>query len=112
MKIYRAVREQYVLGVHMTANSYIGLSEANEKELKLGKFAVEVPDKRALERDPKSTAKIKKGYSGLELADASEVRNLEGHPVDEGFVLYPPPKAMKVGDAQNGAHGTVWQETR
>jgi len=114
MKYYRAIGQAFILGVLVDANAILGLTEEQERELKVGKFVEEKPDLKALRRDPNSKAKVKIGNKLLVACKQSEIEGIEGKALEEGFVLYPPAKSnIMVGEQRGGGtNATTFQVTR
>lgn len=113
MGLWKAVHTCYVQGVLLEGNGIIELTEDQEKEEQLGKYAIEVPDQKALRKDPKSTKTIKQGNVNLIKVNRSAVSGKEGQAIDEGMILYPPAKnPVERGDSHGGANATQFQTVR
>ncbi len=113
MALYRAIHTCYVQGVLLEGNGIIELTDDQEKEEQLGKYAVEVPDQKALRRDPKSTKTVKQGNKNLVKVNRSAIAGQEGQAIEDGMVLYPPAKTpVERGNSNGDTHSTQWQHTR
>ena len=113
MGLYKATNTCYVQGVLLEGEGYVELNEEQEREEKVGRFAEQIPDKKALARDPKSKKMITIGNKNLVPVKRSEIEGREGNPVDEGLILYPPLKRHKVGESSgDGIHATTFQTNR
>ena len=111
--LWRAITTCYVQGVLLEGNAVIELTEEQEKAEKLGKFAEEVPDERALRRDPASKKTVKIGNKNLIKVTRSAIAGQDGKPLDEGMILYPPAKSpIAVGEQRGEAHATQFQTNR
>ena len=111
--LWRAITTCYVQGVLLEGNAGIELTEEQEKAEKLGKFAEEVPDERALRRDPASKKTVKIGNKNLIKVTRSAIAGQDGKPLDEGMILYPPAKSpIAVGEQRGEAHATQFQTNR
>lgn len=96
MNYYRSRELQHVLGVLLDANAIISVTEDQEKELLIGKYA---PTEKEIKANPKTP----RGNQMLVKLTASQVRDLgEGEAIDEGLVVYPPPKAINLGKDRPG----------
>ncbi len=114
MTVYKIVNTCELFGSSYEAGAYIGLNEDQERELKVGKFVQEIPDQKALRRDPKSNAKIKVGNKNLVKAKESEIEGLDARALESGAILYPPqgnPIARGTSPG-NGIHATQFQTMR
>lgn len=113
MALWRAITTCYVQGVLLEGNGIIELTDEQEKEEQLGKYAVEVPDMKALRRDPKSTKTIKQGNKNLVKVSRSAVAGQEGQAIDDGMILYPPAKnPVERGQGNGDTHATQFQHVR
>jgi hypothetical protein len=114
MNVYKVVNTCEIFGSQYDAGGYVGLSEEQERQLKVGKFAEEVPDKKALARDPNSKAKVKIGNKNLVKARQSEIEGLDGKALESGAILYPPVgKPVLHGETPGaGLHPTQFQNVR
>lgn len=112
--LWKSVAECFVQNVHMQPNEYIELTEEQERQEKLGKFAEEKPDYKALALDPKSKKTVKIGNKHLVKAKRSDIEGIEGKPMEEGMILYPPPRnPVSVGESKGGEiNATVFQTRR
>lgn len=113
MSLWQATQLQYVLGVLLDPGGIISLTDEQEQQLKLGKYVEEVPDPKALKADPESKKKIKVGHKGLVRASKEVIAGLEGKPLEDGAILYPPAKPTNMlGDNRGDFHATQFQNTR
>lgn len=114
MALWRAITTCYVQGVLLEGNGIIELTDEQEKQEQLGKYAVEVPDQKALRRDPNSKKTVKQGNKNLVKVNRSAIAGQDGSPIDEGMVLYPPAKSpIQRGEAPGGdVRATVFQTNR
>ena len=115
MVYYRAISDCYILNTYVPGNGIIGLTEDQEKQLKLGKHVEKKPDTKALMRDPKSKAVIQIGDKNLVKVKATEMAGMEGKPLEDGSILYPPvTSAVQVGNTPgvDGVHATQFQTVR
>ncbi len=111
--LWRAINTCYVQGVLLEGNGIIELTDDQEREEQLGKYAVEVPDTKALRRDPKSTKMLKQGNKNLIKVNRSAVAGQDGHAIEDGMILYPPAKSpVERGNSNGDTHATVFQHTR
>ncbi len=114
MGLWRAIQTCYVEGVLLEGNGIIELTDEQERKAQLGKYAVEVPDQKALRRNPNSKKTEKQGNKNLIKVNRSAVAGQDGSPIDEGMILYPPAKSpIQRGDATGGdVRATVFQTNR
>lgn len=114
MGLWKATQTCYVQGVLLEGGGIISLTDEQEKAEKLGKYAEEVPDERALRRDPNSKKKTKIGNKNLTKVSESAVAGVEGKAIDEGMILYPPVSSgvEKKAAPADGVHATTFQHTR
>jgi len=113
MGLWRAIQTCHVQGVFLEGNGVIELTDEQEKAEKIGKYAEEVPDRRALARDPNSKKTVKIGNKNLIKVNRAAVAGQDGKPLEDGMILYPPAKSPIERGQQNGeAHPTTFQHTR
>ena len=111
--LWRAITTCYVQGVLLEGNGIIELTDEQERQEKLGKYAEERPDEKALRRDPNSKKTIKIGNKNLVKVTRAAVAGQDGKPIDEGMILYPPAKSpIAVGEQRGEAHATQFQTNR
>jgi hypothetical protein len=113
MGLWKATTGCYVQGVLLEGGGIIELNEEQERAEKLGKFAEEAPDRKALRRDPESKAKVKIGNKNLVKVSKSAVAGMEGKGLDDGMILYPPQKSpIEQGQTSGDVHPTQFQHVR
>lgn len=113
MAIWRAITTCYVQGVLLEGNGCIELTDEQEQQEGLGKYAKEIPDVKAQRRDPASKKTIKIGNKNLIKVTRSAVAGQDGKPLDDGMILYPPAKSpIAVGEQRGEAHATQFQTNR
>lgn len=111
--LWRAITTCYVQGVLLEGNGIIELTDEQERQEKLGKYAEEIPDHKALRRDPNSKKMLKVGNKNLVKVARSAVSGQDGKPLEDGMILYPPFKSpVAQGDQRGEAHATVFQTNR
>ncbi len=111
--LWRAITTCYVQGVLLEGNGIIELTDEQERQEKLGKYAEEKPDEKALRRDPNSKKTIKIGNKNLVKVTRAAVAGQDGKPIDEGMILYPPTKSpIAMGEQRGEAHATQFQTNR
>ena len=111
--LWRAIQTCYVQGVLLDGNGIIELTDEQEKAEKLGKYAEEVPDEKALRRDPASKKTIKIGNKNLIKVNRSAVAGQEGQALDDGMILYPPAmNPVQRGQQHGNANPTQFQNVR
>lgn len=113
MGLWKAKATCYVQGVLLEGEAIIELTDEQEKEEGLGKYAKEVPDQKAIKLDPKSNKTVKIGNKNLVKVSRSSVDGVEGKPFEEGMILYPPAKARtQTGQVSGDVHPTQFQTVR
>lgn len=111
--LWRAITTCYVQGVLLEGNGVIELNDEQEKAEKLGKYADEVPDQKALRRDAASKKTIKIGNKNLVKVNRAAVAGQDGQPLDDGMILYPPARnPVEHGNKNGDAHATQFQHVR
>ena len=113
MAHWKAVNTCYVQGVLLEGEQVVYLTEEQEEAEGLGKFAKEVPDEKALRRDPASKKTVKIGNKNLVKVNRSAVAGKDGNTLDDGMILYPPTKSpVERGQASGDVHPTQFQHVR
>lgn len=111
--LWRAITTCYVQGVLLEGNGVIELTDEQEKAEKLGKYAEEVPDQKALRRDPASKKTVKIGNKNLVKVTRSAVAGQDGQPLEDGMILYPPAKSpIALGEKRGETNATRFQTNR
>lgn len=108
MGLWKASQNCHVLGVMLAGGEIVKLTDSQEKELGLGKYVTEAPDERARRANPESKKTVKVGFKHLVKAVPSEAHGRDSVAMDEGFIRYPPPRAMPTPSSvsADGIHST------